>query len=171
MHTPTKIVAACIILATSWIAATPSASKAPEPSLATVVEVTTTTTTSTTTPASPLDAACGQWWSLARDVGFTSDEMSTLDRILYRESRCDTTQHNRTDPNGGSHGLTQINGFWCQPSRYYPLGYLQTVGVLRDCADLYDPVTNLRAAHALVAYSRSVGLCSWSQWAWLEDCD
>jgi len=170
VHTPTKIVFACIILAASWIAATPSASQAPQP-VTTVVQVTTsTTTTTTTTSAPPLDAACGRWWSLAGDVGFTLSEMPTLDRIIYRESRCDDTQHNPTDPNGGSYGLTQINGFWCQPSRYYPLGYLQTVGVLRDCVDLYDPMTNLRAAHALVTYSRSVGLCSWSQWAWLEDC-
>jgi hypothetical protein len=107
------------------------------------------------------------WWSLALSVGFTIEQMPTLDRIVHRESRCDTTQLNASDPNGGSVGLTQINRFWCLPSRYYPDGYLQTIGVLTDCDDLYTPEINLRAALALVAYSRSVGLSDWHQWAWL----
>jgi hypothetical protein len=93
--------------------------------------------------------------------------MPTLDRIMYRESRCDPTQLNAADPNGGSISLTQINRFWCLPSRYYPSGYLQHVGVLDTCDDLYEPEINLRAALALVAYSESVGLSSWHQWAWL----
>lgn len=97
--------------------------------------------------------------------------MPTLDRVIYRESRCDPSQHNPKDPNGGSHGLTQVNGFWCLPSRYYPLGYLQTIGVLDSCADLYKPRVSLRATMALINYSRGVGLCSWSQWAWLDHCE
>jgi hypothetical protein len=107
------------------------------------------------------------WWSLARVVGFTDEQMPTLDRILFRESRCDETQLNSSDPNGGSVGLTQVNRFWCLPSRYYPDGYLQTMGVLTKCDDLYTPAINLRAALALVAYSRSVDLSDWHQWAWL----
>lgn len=97
--------------------------------------------------------------------------LPSLDRIMYRESRCLPDQVNLDDPNGGSHGLTQINGFWCKPSRWYPLGYLQTFGVLTECADLYNPETNLRAAYALVQYSIEVGLCPWAQWAWYEGCD
>jgi hypothetical protein len=97
--------------------------------------------------------------------------LPALDKVLYVESRCDAAQHNATDPNGGSHGLTQINGFWCLPSRYYPLGYLQTHDVLTECADLYDPGTNLRAAYALVVYSVEAGVCAWHQWAWYEGCD
>lgn len=171
MHTPTKIVAACIILVTSWVIATPSASKAPEPVVATVVEQTTTTTTTTTTAPPPSNAVCGQWWSLAAQAGFTESMLSSLDQIIYRESRCLPDQVNLDDPNGGSHGLTQINGFWCKPSRWYPLGYLQTFGVLTECADLYNPEINLRAAYALVQYSIEVGLCPWVQWAWYEGCD
>jgi len=129
---------------------------------------TTTSTTTTSTVASPPDARCPQWWSLAVSVGFTLDEMTTLDRILFVESRCDETQLNATDPHGGSVGLTQINRFWCLPSRYYADGYLQAVGVLTDCDELYQPEINLRAALALVAYSRSVGLDAWAQWAWLH---
>jgi hypothetical protein len=126
----------------------------------------TTTTTTTTVHVSP-DAQCPMWWSLALSVGFTDEQMPTLDRIMYRESRCDPTQLNATDPNGGSISLTQINRFWCLPSRYYPSGYLQSVGVLDTCDDLYEPEINLRAALALVEYSESVGLSSWHQWAWL----
>lgn len=134
----------------------------------TIATVTTTTSTTTTTIASPPDARCSSWWSLAMSVGFTIDEMSMLDRIMFRESRCDASQLNATDPNGGSVGLTQINRFWCLPSRYYADGYLQSVGVLTSCEQLYDATINLRATRALVEYSRSVGLCAWSQWAWVE---
>jgi hypothetical protein len=132
---------------------------------------TTTTSTTSTTTTLPVDADCGVWWSLATQVGFTPEMLPTLDRVIWRESRCDTTQHNAQDPNGGSHGLTQINGFWCQPSKYYPLGYLQTFDVLTDCDDLYTPKVNLHAAYVLTVYSRSVGLCAWAQWAWYEGCE
>jgi hypothetical protein len=128
----------------------------------------TTSTTSTTVVLPPPDARCGQWWENARSVGFGDALLPMLDRVINRESRCDPSQINTADPNGGSVGLTQINRFWCLPSRYYPNGYLQTVGVLTSCDDLFDPIVNLRAAFALVEYSRSVGLCAWEQWAWVE---
>ena len=126
------------------------------------------TTTTSTVPAPP-DARCPMWWSLARSVGFTDEQMPTLDRIMFVESRCDETQLNASDPNGGSISLTQINRFWCLPSRYYASGYLQHLDVLDDCDDLYDAETNLRAALALVDYSKGAGLDQWSQWAWLDD--
>lgn len=107
------------------------------------------------------------WWSLALSIGFTAEQMPILDRIMFVESRCDPMQVNETDPNGGSLSLTQINRFWCLPSRYYPDGYLQHIGVLTTCDDLFVPEINLRAALALVEYSRSVGLSDWYQWAWL----
>ena len=129
---------------------------------------TSSSTTSTTVVLAPPDALCPQWWSTARAVGFDDTLLPTLDRIMYRESRCDTSQLNADDPNGGSVGLTQINRFWCLPSNYYPDGYLQTMGVLTSCDQLFDPTINLRAALELVAYSRSVGYCEWKQWAWLE---
>lgn len=125
------------------------------------------TTTTLITVQIPPDALCPMWWSLARTVGFTDEQMLTVDRIMYRESRCDETQLNADDPNGGSVGLTQINRFWCLPSRYYPSGYLQHVGVLDTCDELYQPETNLRAALALVEYSESIGVSAWHQWAWL----
>ena len=129
----------------------------------------TTTTSTTSTVPTPPAARCSQWWSLARRVGFDEHQMMTLDRIMFRESRCDELQLNPRDPNGGSIGLTQINRFWCLPSRYYASGYLQHVDVLDDCDDLYDAETNLRAALALVEYSKSESLDQWAQWAWLDD--
>lgn len=159
-----------IIIALAAIAVTPTFADAPDESQTVSTSantVTTSTTTTTSTMPLPPTASCPMWWSLARVVGFTDEQMPTLDRIIYRESRCDATQLNASDPNGGSVGLTQVNRFWCLPSRYYPDGYLQSVGVLDDCDDLYEPEMNLRAALALVAYSRSVGLSDWHQWAWL----
>ena len=159
-----------ILISAAAVAVSPTFADAPDQS-ATVSTIAITTTTSSTTttstvPVSP-DARCPMWWSLALAVGFTIEQMPTLDTVLHRESRCDETQLNASDPNGGSVGLTQINRFWCLPSRYYPSGYLQHIGVLTDCDDLYTPEINLRAALALVAYSRSVGLSDWHQWAWL----
>jgi hypothetical protein len=152
------------------IAVTPTFADAPEEpkTVSTIANTSTTSSTTTTSivPAPP-DARCPMWWSLALSVGFTIEQMPTLDRIMFVESRCDETQLNASDPNGGSVSLTQINRFWCLPSRYYPDGYLQTMGVLTECDDLYTPAINLRAALALVAYSRSVGLSDWHQWAWL----
>jgi hypothetical protein len=174
VHLLIKAVAACIAVIALLIAPSPSASQAPTPPAPPQVSVAVrqTTTTTTTTQPIPQDARCGQWWSLARQVGFTKRMLPTLDRVLYRETRCGVgSMHNAGDPNGGSHGLTQVNGFWCRPSRYYPLGYLQTHGVLTSCADLYEPEVALRATLALIAYSRSVGLCTWSQWAWLDPCE
>ena len=173
MHPLLKAALACTIAAVLLIVPRSSMSQAPT---VTILPVTTstvlTTTTTTTTTSIPHDARCGQWWSLAREVGFTDSMLPTLDRIMYRESRCGLgSMYNAADPNGGSHGLTQVNGFWCQPSRYYPLGYLQTHGVLTSCADLYDPEIALRASLVLVQYSRSVGLCGWAQWAWLDPCE
>lgn len=157
-----------IIISLAAIAVTPTFADAPdEPQTVSTIANTTTSTTTTSTVPAPLDARCPMWWSLALSVGFTIEQMPTLDRIMFVESRCDETQLNASDPNGGSVGLTQVNRFWCLPSRYYPDGYLQTMQILDTCDQLYEPLMNLRAALALVAYSRSVGLSDWHQWAWL----
>jgi len=90
---------------------------------------------------------CPEWQSEALAQGWPADPtlLAKLDRVIYRESRCDPTQHNPDDPMGGSHGLTQINGFWCRPTQYWPDGWLQHHDNLLTCDDLYHPPTNLRA--------------------------
>lgn len=158
-----------IMVSLAGIVVAPTYAAAPEPIVEAVSPPTSTpeTTTTTSTVPAPPAARCPMWWSLARSVGFTVEQMQTLDRVIHRESRCQETALNATDPNGGSIGLTQINRFWCLPSRYHADGYLQAVGVLTTCDDLYIAEINLRAALALMDYSRRTGQDQWAQWAWL----
>jgi len=129
-----------------------------------VVVITTTTTiepapTHTANDGIPPTSRCGMWWGLATQLGWHADSMPTLDYVMWRESRCDPTQHNTTRNKDGSTdiGLTQINDrSWCLPTRWYPKGYLQTIGVLSTvgCNELFDPATNLKAAKAIYDYSQ-----------------
>jgi len=104
------------------------------------------------------DWRCDEWMDLAREVGWSEDQLPKLSYTIYRESRCRPEQHNPDDPMGGSNGLTQINQFWCKPTRYWPGGWLQAQGVLDHCDELYDAETNLRAALAIRNNS------GWSPW-------
>lgn len=113
--------------------------------------------TSTTTPAQTL---CGQVFNMAKHIGWPVNELSTVVAVSIRESRCQTDAFNAKDPNGGSAGVMQINYFWCKPSQYWPNGYLQAHGILKDCAELFDLETNLRAALAIYRYSEG-----WRAWS------
>jgi len=179
VHLLTKTIVACAALTISILTAPLNADR--ETSTTTTITQQTTTvassvvassvvTTSTVATILPY-ALCGEWWHLASSVGFDDQMMPTLDQVMWQESRCDAMQHNASDPNGGSYGLTQINAFWCQPSKYYPTGYLQSMNVLTKCDDLYNPAINLIAAYELTRYSVNNGDCEWRQWAWVDDCD
>ena len=132
----------------------------------------TTTTqppTTTTTSTVPAGTECGQWWGLALQLGWQPEHMDTLDYIMWRESRCDPIQHNTTLNKDGSSdiGLTQINDrSWCLPTRWYPNGYLQTIGILSKvgCEQLFDPATNLKAAKAIHDYHVSNGQRGFEAW-------
>ena len=113
--------------------------------------------TSTTAPALTL---CGQVFNMAKTVGWPVNELTMVVAVAYRESRCQPDAFNAKDPNGGSAGVMQINYFWCKPSQYWPRGYLQAHGLLRDCAELFDLETNLRAALAIYRYSEG-----WRAWS------
>jgi len=115
-------------------------------------------TTLTTQPSAP-KTLCEQVFDTAKAIGWPADQLGMLVAIAQRESRCRPNAFNPSDPNGGSYGIMQINGFWCQPSRYWPNGYLQAHGLLTSCADLYDRETNLRAALAIYRYSNG-----WRAW-------
>ena len=104
-------------------------------------------------------ATCDDALQLALDLGFPADQLGTLDMVMYRESRCQTTAHNESDPNGGSYGLTQINGFWCLPNSNWPIGWLQEKGLVEECSDLYNATIALRSTLAI--YNNS----GWSPWA------
>ena len=109
-----------------------------------------TSSTSTTAWVDPQPKSdCEIALQQALNVGWPASEMARLAIVLHRESRCTSGAFNATDPMGGSHGLMQINSFWCKRSIYWPTGWLQAHGIVTTCDDLYDPHTNLRAGLAI----------------------
>ncbi len=126
-------------------------------------------TVRTTLPPPPADAHCPQWWALAREAGWTDDLLPTLDYVMWRESRCQPEAHNTTLNRDGSAdvGLTQINDrSWCLGTRWYPEGYLQTIGVLPTvgCEQLFDPYLNLLSAKAIHDYAQQTNGNGWQPW-------
>lgn len=93
----------------------------------------------------PDSALCPQWWQTAVDVGWRQSLLPTLDYLMWRESRCDPSQHNTEDPMGGSRGLVQINGFWTP--------WLASKGIVKRSEGLFGPQRNLRAALAIYNYA------------------
>lgn len=133
------------------------------------VEVTTTSTSSTSTTTTTSTAApepivfpdtpCQEWIPLAVEVGWPRDRilLNRLGEIMWRESRCDPNAFNPKDPNGGSHGLTQINGFW--------IDWLNQSGITVEAAQsFYDPALQLRAALAIHTYSIYKNGDGWHPW-------
>ena len=134
-----------------------SNAQAPEPIPQVVPAVLpSTTTTSTTLPA--LVTTCSQVATLALAEGLPPSELETALRVAVRESRCTSDAFNPYDTNGGSYSIYQINGYWCQPSTYWPTGWLQAQGILTSCDELFNPVTNTRA---MVAIWRNSGWLPW----------
>lgn len=148
----------------------PSTTEVPETtSVVTTVPETTVDTTiiETTTPTTIFvvpSALCPEWWQTAKDAGWEADLLPTLDQVIHKESTCRPDAYNPNDPAGGSFGLTQINGYWCQSNKYNPSGWLQAKGIVNTCQDLFDPVVNLRAAKALYIYSFDRHGCGWQPW-------
>jgi hypothetical protein len=116
-----------------------------------------TTTTTTTMPA--LVTTCSQVATLALAEGLPPSELETALRVATRESRCTSDAFNAYDTNGGSYSIYQINGYWCQPNEYWPIGWLQAKGIVETCTDLFDPTTNTRA---MVAIWRNSGWLPWT---------
>jgi len=116
-----------------------------------------TTTTATTTPA--LVTTCTQVATLALAEGLPPSELETALRVATRESRCTSDAFNAYDTNGGSYSIYQINGYWCRPNKYWPIGWLQAKGIVETCTDLFDPTTNTRA---MVAIWRNSGWLPWT---------
>lgn len=155
------------VTATTWPNATPP------PSTTHTHTPGSTTPTSTTTPppassAKPAAVAleptpCAEWLSLAASVGWPTEALNRVGYIIHRESRCDPTAYNGADPNGGSRGLTQINGYWCKSTAGWPAGFVQTEAGLDDCDDLFDPEANLSAALAIWRHAGQQG-CPWRPW-------
>lgn len=108
---------------------------------------------------------CGEYHDLALHAGWPESQWPTLSKVIYRESRCNPLSFYKSDPNGGSRGLIQINGYWCRKNKYNPIGWLQAKSILQTCDDLYDPYTNLRAGWEMWQYSQRRNGCGWQPWA------
>lgn len=107
-----------------------------------------------------LPQSCAEITRLAPLAGFTEAESAILGRIAWLESRCETRIVGDVD-HGGSHGILQVHGpSWCEPTRYWPDGYLQAALVLDTCADLYDPWIAVQAAKAI--YLETGGFHPWT---------
>lgn len=108
-------------------------------------------------PPIPADALHPEWWALARQVGWDEDQMMTLDYVIHRESRGQTSAFNPKDPNGGSRCLIQINGSWTR--------WLRDKGVLTKADDLFNPRTCLTAGLTIYQYGIDRYGYGWSPWA------
>jgi hypothetical protein len=116
-----------------------------------------TTTTSSTIYIDPYSSACEQFSALAVNLGWDPDQRTVLQSIMKRESNCTPNAINRKDPNGGSRGLLQINGFWHK--------YLAERGIINQTKDLLDPVTNLRAGLEIYNYGMDRYGFGWGPWS------
>ena len=114
-------------------------------------------TTTTTLPA--LVTTCTQVATLALAEGLPPTELETALRVAVRESRCTSDAFNATDVKGGSRGIYQINGAWCVPNDYWPIGWLQAKGIVTTCDDLFNPTINTRA---MVAIWHNSGWLPWT---------
>jgi len=170
-------VAALMSVATAaWVGASIAPARAPSPVApfrtlfvdALPPSPATTTTTTTTAVVLP-QGFCPDVTATAFALGWRYDDLDELDYVVWRESRCLSHVFYRKDPNGGSRGLTQINGYWCQPSRYSDYGWLQDQRLLSSCDDLYNPIVNLLAAQAIFNYSAANNGNGWGPWAMPQD--
>jgi hypothetical protein len=91
-----------------------------------------------------------RWRDEAIAAGWSTNSWPWLRCIIHRESRGDPGAYNGADPNGGSRGLTQINGIHT--------AWLKQRGIIRFARDLYHPTTNLKAARLLY---RAAGPRAW----------
>jgi hypothetical protein len=100
---------------------------------------------------------CREWAETALRAGFVLDDLWLALQVAELESAC---LPNAIGDNGQSFGLMQIHTpSWCQPTKYWPRGYLQTKGMIDDCTELFDPLTNLWVAwHIATNYG-------WQNWS------
>jgi hypothetical protein len=118
---------------------------------------TTTSSTSSTIYIDPYSSVCEQFSALAVNLGWPADQRTVLESIMFRESRCIPNAVNSKDPNGGSRGLMQINGFWTP--------WLTDAGIINQADDLLQAQTNLLAALAIYNYGVERHGYGWGPWS------
>jgi hypothetical protein len=118
---------------------------------------TTTSSTSSTIYIDPYTSACEQFSALAVNLGWPADQRTVLESVMFRESRCIPNSVNSKDPNGGSRGLMQINGFWTP--------WLTDAGIITQVDDLLQAQTNLLAALSIYNYGVDKHGYGWGPWS------
>jgi hypothetical protein len=95
---------------------------------------------------------CGVWLPLAISQGWPDNPviLKTLDRIMWRESRCTADADS-----GPDHGLLQINEIHTK--------WLDDLGWTHE--DMKDPTANLRFAWLLYSGREANNQCGWTPWA------
>jgi hypothetical protein len=76
---------------------------------------------------------CGEWHDTAISVGWSEEQWPTVNRIMWRESKCRPDAYNRA----GAHGLMQVMGMWADDC-----------GFTREM--LFDPMLNLACARYIL---------------------
>ncbi len=118
---------------------------------------TTTSSTSSTIYIDPYSSACQQFSALAVNLGWPADQRTVLESIMFRESRCIPNAYNGKDPQGGSRGLMQLNGFWTP--------WLIERGLITSEENLLQADVNLRAALAIYNYGVERHGYGWGPWS------
>jgi hypothetical protein len=118
---------------------------------------TTTSSTSSTIYIDPYSSACEQFSALGVNLGWPADQRTVLESVMFRESRCIPNAVNSKDPNGGSRGLMQINGFWTP--------WLIDAGIITSAENLLQADVNLRAALAIYNYGVDKHGYGWGPWS------
>jgi len=151
----------CTVFGFTVAVGAPDASGSPSDTIALapyLIEASTTTSsTSSTIFIDPYSSACEQFSALAVNLGWPVNERTVLESVMFRESRCIPNAVNSKDPNGGSRGLMQINGFWTP--------WLTDAGIINEVDDLLQAQTNLLAALAIYNYGVDKHGYGWGPWS------
>ena len=151
----------CTVFGVTALTGAPDASSAPSGTIALapylIEPSTTTSSTSSTIFIDPYSSACEQFSALAVNLGWPADQRTVLESVMFRESRCTPNAYNSKDPNGGSRGLMQINGFWTP--------WLKDAGIITEAENLLQAQTNLIAALAIYNYGVERHGYGWGPWS------
>lgn len=149
----------CTVFGVTALTGAPSASGSPSSTYPVARDyiIEPTTTTSSTIYIDPYTSACEQFSALAVNLGWPADQRTVLESVMFRESRCIPNAVNSKDPNGGSRGLMQINGFWTP--------WLTDAGIITDAKNLLQADVNLRAALAIYNYGVERHGYGWGPWS------
>ena len=151
----------CTVFGFTVAVGAPDASGSPSDTIALapyLIEASTTTSsTSSTIFIDPYSSACEQFSALAVNLGWPADQRTVLESVMFRESRCIPNVVNKKDPNGGSRGLMQINGFWTP--------WLIERGLITSKENLLQADVNLRAALEIYNYGVDRYNYGWGPWS------